>query len=83
MPKMHWTSKLRLPVNKTLYLGWIMSKSHILTLDIEIYNTGIKDTWPQGKYLVHGYDDVFWSDDLNEAMSFLKQSILDGEKNEI
>lgn len=57
-----------------------MSKSHMLTVDIEIYNLNIKDEWPHGKYLVPGYDDLFWTNDLAEALSFLKQSIIDEEK---
>lgn len=48
--------------------------SHILTLDIEVYDTK-DDDWAQGKYLVHGYDDVFWTDSLDDAMSFLKDSL--------
>jgi hypothetical protein len=49
------------------------------TLDIEIYNTH-NDTWAQGKYLVHGFDDVLWTDDLDAAVQYLKLSIIQLEK---
>lgn len=51
-----------------------MSESHIGTLDIEIYS-GADDGWAQGKYLVHGFKDILWTDNLNEAIEFFKQSI--------
>jgi len=52
---------------------------HIATLDIEIYDE--KDNqWAQAKYLVHGYSDVTWTDNLDDALSFLKYSILEAEK---
>lgn len=48
---------------------------HLATLDIEIYDTEDKsDNWAQAKYLVHGYDDVFWTDDIDDAMEFMKSS---------
>ena len=51
-----------------------MSDSHVYTFDIEVYDTRIKDDWPQGKYLVHGYDDVLWTDDIDSAIQFIKDS---------
>ncbi len=30
----------------------------------------------QCKYLIHGYDDVFWTDDLDEALGILKSQLL-------
>jgi len=44
-------------------------------VDIEVYNP---EENSQAKYLVHGYDDVYWTDDLDEAMSALKQEIIKG-----
>ena len=42
-------------------------------LDIEIYNP--KETpWAQGRYLVHGHNDVFWTDSLDDALGFLRES---------
>ena len=55
------------------------------TLDIEIYEKAGADgwvkRWAQAKYLVHGFEDVFWTDDLDEALAFLKQSIIDKERS--
>ena len=42
-----------------------------MTLDIEIYDRSVEDTRPQGRYLVHGSDDVLWADDLNSALGYL------------
>lgn len=42
--------------------------------DIEVYDEN--DSWAQGKYLVHGYDDVLWTNDLEKALEFLKESLL-------
>ncbi len=34
-------------------------------LDIEIYEKWGCNEWAQGKYLVHGYDDVLWTNNLD------------------
>jgi hypothetical protein len=47
----------------------------LATYDIEVYNP-TNDKWVQGKYLVHGFDDVLWTDDIDAAMQFLKKSAL-------
>jgi len=52
-----------------------MSESHIGTLDIEIYDDEIVDNWRQGKFLVRGYEDVMWTDDIEEALGFFRESI--------
>ncbi len=46
-------------------------------LDIEIYDPDI-DTWAQARYLVHGHDDVLWTDDIDEALIFLRDSLKKG-----
>ena len=46
----------------------------IAKLDIEIYEKWGGDEWAQAKYLVHGYDDVFWTNNIDEALQFLKDS---------
>lgn len=55
------------------------------TLDIEIYEKAGADGWIKGwaqaKYLVHGFEDVLWTDDLDKALAFLKQSIIDKERS--
>lgn len=51
-----------------------MSESHVYTFDIEVYDLNIKDDWRQGKYLVHGYEDVLWTDDLEAAVEVIRES---------
>ena len=51
-----------------------MSKSHIATFDIEVYDLDIEDGWRQARYLAHGHDDVLWTDSLNAAMEFIRES---------
>ena len=45
-------------------------------LDIEVYNKWGADVWAQGRYLVHGYNDVLWTDDIDEALKFLKEGLI-------
>lgn len=45
------------------------------TYDIEVYPEGDIGGWEQAKYLVHGFYDVLWTDDLVAALEFLKQSV--------
>ncbi len=45
------------------------------TYDIEVYPEGDIGGWEQAKYLVHGFDDVLWTNDLDAALGFLKESI--------
>jgi hypothetical protein len=51
-----------------------MSKSHIYTFEIEVYDENIADSWPQGKYLVRGYNDVLWTNNLGQAIKFISES---------
>jgi len=53
-----------------------MSKSHIYTFDVEVYDPKIDDEWRQAKFLVHGIDDVLWTDDVDTAVAFIKESCL-------
>jgi len=52
-----------------------INQSH-WTLDIEIYEEWGDDHWAQAKYLVHGHDDVLWTNSLDDAIEFLKSSAL-------
>jgi hypothetical protein len=47
-------------------------------LDVEIHSPD--NEWAQGRYLVHGHDDVLWTDDIQQVLLFLEQSL--GEGNE-
>jgi len=42
------------------------------TLDIEVYE---KEDNAQAKYLVHGHDDVYWTNDIDEAAEALRISL--------
>jgi hypothetical protein len=46
-------------------------------VDVEVYEPD--DGWAQAKYLVHGYDDVLWTDDAGRAAAFIEASLLSGE----
>lgn len=50
-------------------------KEIIMILDIEIYDDYGEHTWAQARFLVHGYNDVLWTNNLREALSFLRSQI--------
>ena len=43
-------------------------------IDIEIYDLK-KDKNAQMKYLIHGYKDSFWTNNLNEVTKIIKENI--------
>ena len=45
-------------------------------LDIEIYEKWGEGELAQAKYLVHGHDDVLWTNDIDEAIAFFKASLV-------
>lgn len=45
----------------------------IRMLDIEIYDPS-ENSWAQARYLVHAHDDVLWTDDIEAALDFLRES---------
>jgi hypothetical protein len=47
-----------------------------ITLDIDVYELYGEGYFAQCKYLVHAYNDVLWTNDLDEAMSFLRDSLV-------
>ena len=40
-------------------------------LDIEIYEDYGDGFWAQAKYLVHGLDDILWTNDKEQALLYL------------
>lgn len=48
-----------------------------MTLDIEIFDSQEDggENAPQARYLVHGHDDVLWTNDIEQALSFLRTSL--------
>jgi len=47
-------------------------------IDIEVYDTKT-DSWAQGRYLAHGFDDILWTNDIDEALAFLKAQVVSYE----
>lgn len=45
-----------------------------IKIDIEVYDK-TKTDFAQGKYLVHGYEDVFWTDDIRDAILFFVEEL--------
>jgi hypothetical protein len=45
--------------------------------DVEVFSAAdVGDgKFAQGRLLVHGYDDVLWTDDVDAAVAFLRESI--------
>lgn len=52
-----------------------MIKMENYKLDIEIYEDYGEHTWAQERYLVHGYDDVLWTSDIEQAIGYLKREL--------
>ncbi|MEA1973599.1 MAG: hypothetical protein U9N34_09985 [Candidatus Cloacimonadota bacterium] len=55
-----------------------MEETHQITLDVELHNVK-ENSWAQAKYLVHGHDDVLWTNSIDQAIGFIKQSLLEYE----
>ena len=41
-------------------------------LDVEIYDPFGPDHWAQARFLVHGWDDVLWTNDIEQVALFLE-----------
>ncbi len=50
-----------------------------MKIDIEIYEEGKE----QAKFLVHGYDDVFWTNDLSDAVLIITEELRKAAKEPI
>jgi len=48
--------------------------------DVEITGETINKDKPKGKYLVNGWSEDLWTDSLDEALSYLKETVLKFEK---
>ncbi len=46
-----------------------------ICLDITKFDEYGPGTNAQCQYLVHGYDDVMWTDSLDDAVEYLKESL--------
>jgi hypothetical protein len=45
-------------------------------LDIEVYDRWGDGCWAQAKYLVHGRDDVMWTNSVDAALAYLRSDLL-------
>ena len=51
-----------------------MSDGCIGYVDITIYDKDkATDGWAQATYCVHGHDDVLWTDDIEQAVAYLRE----------
>ena len=52
-----------------------------MILEIEIFDKYGDDHEAQAKYLVRGHNDVYWTDDIDHALSYLKNSLEELEES--
>ena len=50
-----------------------------MKLDIEVYDKFGEGYWAQCRYLVHGYDDVLWTNDLEDALNYIRHDLYKAE----
>ena len=46
-----------------------------VVLDIEVYPAGDVGGWAQARYLVHGYDDVYWVNSPSDAAAIIENDL--------
>jgi len=51
-------------------------KDFVCFLDVEIYKDWGSHTWAQENFLVHGYDDVLWTSNVDSAVGYLRSDLL-------
>lgn len=51
-------------------------------LDVECYDT-IENTWAQAAFLVHGIDDVCWTNCPTEAADYIKSELIRFKTGEV
>ena len=51
-------------------------KLYAIRVNIEVHNDYGPDFMALCRYLVHGWDDMLWTNDIEEALAFLKESLL-------
>ena len=49
-------------------------------IDVEVHNP-LMEKSAQAKFLVHGYDDLLWTDDPEAAAQYVKESIMQMYEN--
>lgn len=48
----------------------------MIRLDIEIHEEWGEDKFAQAKYLVHTYDDVLWTNSIDDALRALRNDLV-------
>lgn len=49
----------------------------MIRLDIEIHEEWGEDKFAPAKYLVHTYDDVLWTNSIDDALRALRSDLVD------
>lgn len=44
-------------------------------VDIEIYSKFGRGQWAQARYLVHGIDDILWTNEKDQALKYLEDEL--------
>lgn len=52
----------------------------IFMVDVEVYEPHGEGQWAQARYLVHGKDDVLWTDDIEAVFNYLREDLEDERK---
>ena len=45
------------------------------TLDVVVHRWPTRDPFVQARFLVHGYDDVLWTDSIEAVVGYLKEDL--------
>ena len=51
----------------------------VAMFDIEVFDEWGEGVWAQEPYFVHGFEDVLWTDDLDVALDFIRESVLSAQ----
>lgn len=51
-------------------------------LDIEVYNDWGDEYWAQAPFLVHGIDDVLWTESVDAVLAYLREELERARKEE-
>ena len=54
-----------------------MKKRDALTIEFTVFRRKPRKTdWWQGKYMIHGYDDVYWVNEFKHAVQIIGEQAL-------
>ena len=55
-------------------LKYLYPEAHVI-VDVEVFKNYGKGFWAQEMFLVHGYDDVLWTSDIDAACEYFKETL--------